>query len=139
GLITLTSVMLTVLNMIPAFLSQFVLDQVLAKKDTKMLTLGIIASIVISGWIGVVSWLRAYYMNFLSSRFDFAAGSAFMRKLLSLPFDFFATRHIGDFTRRLNELSRVRTLFTNHIVNTALNLLNLVFYGIVLFMYSPTV
>ena len=139
GMVLLTSLMLTVLQLVPAFLSQFIIDEVLANKDVQLLRLVLLATIAAAAMIGVMSWLRSYYISFVSSRFDFASVSAFMRKLFSLPYDFFATRHVGDFTRRLSELDRIRMFVTGSCIETLLHFLNLGVYGFVLFKYSPQV
>jgi subfamily B ATP-binding cassette protein HlyB/CyaB len=138
-LILVTSLMLTLLQMIPAFLSQFIIDSVLARGDLQLLLLAIVAAAVVTGMIGVISWLRSYYLAFVTARFDFAALSAFMRKLFSLPYDFFSTRHVGDFSRRIAEMQRVREFVTGKAVETVLSFLNLLVYGIALFKYNPTV
>jgi len=138
-LILAASLVLTALQMAPAFLSQFILDQVLAKQDTHLLFMVILAALVVAGMSGAVSWLRGYYISFVTARFDFAAMSAFMRKMVSLPYDFFATRHVGDFTRRLTELENVRNFVTGQLLITILSLWSLAAYSVVLFMYSPQV
>jgi len=139
ALILATSLVLTVFQMAPAFFSQFILDEVLAKQDTRLMVLVITAALIVAAMSGVVSWLRSYYLSFVTARFDFAAMSAFMRKLFSLPYDFFATRHVGDFTRRLAELERVQQFVTGQMIETVLNFWNIAVYAVVLFMYSPQV
>ncbi|MFI5349050.1 MAG: ABC transporter transmembrane domain-containing protein [Elusimicrobiota bacterium] len=139
GLIAALSLTLTALSTIPAFLSQFIIDEVLAKKDLDLLALGLLVVVGVTGMIGLMNWLRSYYVGFLNSRLGFASTSAFMRRLFSLPYDFFARRHVGDFTRRLAELETVRQFLTSELIGTALDFLNLFGYGIVLFYYSPQV
>ena len=139
GLIFATSFGLTVLSMVPAFLSQFIIDTVLGRRDTQLPALLVVAAVVVGALVAMMAWLRQYYLAFLSSRFDFRMTSAFMRKLYSLPYDFFATRHVGDFTRRLSELERVRSFLTRRFIGTILNFMNLVVYGVALFLYSTVV
>ena len=139
SLVFATSFGLTVLSMVPAFLSQFIIDYILARRDTQLLALLVVAAVVVGAVVGLMAWLRQYYLAFLGSRFDFRMTSAFMRKLYSLPYDFFATRHVGDFTRRLSELERVRRFLTRRFMGTVLNFMNLVVYGVALFLYSVVV
>lgn len=138
-LILAVSLLLTVLQMAPAFMSQFILDQVLATQDTHLLLMVLLTALVVAGMSAMVSWLRSYYIAFVTARFDFAAMSAFMRKMFSLPYEFFATRHVGDFTRRLSELETIRHFVTGELLTTILSLWSLVTYSVVLFMYSPQV
>jgi ATP-binding cassette subfamily B protein len=104
-----------------------------------LLALGLLVVLAANGMLGLLSWLRSYYTAFLSSRLAFASTSSFMRRLLSLPYDFFARRHVGDFTRRLAELDTVRQFLTSQLIGTLLDFLNLFAYGAVLFFYSPQV
>lgn len=136
GIVLALSMLITVLSMIPAFITQFIIDHVLAKKDPRMLAVGIIAALVLAGVLDVSRWLRNYYLAFLNSRIDLEAISGFMQKLYSLPYKFFATRHVGEFTRRISELERIRRFMTTEAVSTLLSFLNLFFYGTVLVLYS---
>lgn len=139
GIIFVTGLIMAGFSTIPAFVSQFIIDDVLTKKDTSLLAIGITAAFAVTIMVNATYWVQGYYISYLSSRFDFAAASSFMRKLLSLNYKFFATRHIGDFLHRLSEMQRVREFFTNDLISTVLSLLNLFFYGVVLFFYSPKV
>ena len=139
GLIAATSGALTLLSMLPAFLSQFVIDQVLGNADGRMLLVALFGMLVVQSASALLSWTRTYYIAFLSARFDFASSSAFWRRLLALPYDFFARRHIGDFTRRLGQLESIRRFVVHELIGTFLDLVNLVFYGAVLWLYSPAV
>ncbi len=139
GLILATSLMLTVLQIFPAFVFQFIIDQVLVKKDSHLLLLILAASALVMVMMAAVSWLRQYYLAFVTVRFDFAAVSAFMRKVFSLPYSFFATRHLGDFSRRLTELETIKDFVTERAIYTLLSFLNLAVYGIALFRYNTKV
>ncbi len=133
------SLALTVLGVVPAFLSQFILDEVLPKKDPRLLLLGIGAAFGVASVMTAIGWLRSYYLAFLASRFDLSSSSRFMRAIFSLPFSFFATRHVGDFSHRLSEMSRLRVFVTRDLMGLFLDSMNLVVYGTLLWMYSPSI
>lgn len=133
------SLALTVLGLVPAFLSQFILDQVLPRKDPNLLALGICVAFTVSVVMNAVNWLRSYYLAFLASRFDQSAASTFMRSMFALPFGFFANRHVGDFSHRLGEMSRLRDFVTSDLMGTFLEFMNLIVYGALLWHYSPSV
>lgn len=139
GLVFAISVVMSALTMVPAFLFQFIIDQVLARRDYQLLWASVLAGMALTLLIGVIEWMRGYYLAFLSSRFDFAAASAFVHKLMSLPYEFFTRRHVGDFSRRLAEMERVREFLISDIIQQVLALANLVIYGAVLVHYSPRI
>ncbi len=133
------SFILVVFSLFPPVLLQIILDEVLAKKDVRLLGTILAAGAVVLICQGILTWIRAYYVAFISAKIDFVAASAFLRKVFSLPYSFFATRHSGDFTRRLAELERVREFLTNYLMKTVLDIVTLGVYGAMLFYYSPTV
>jgi ATP-binding cassette, subfamily B, bacterial HlyB/CyaB len=139
ALVVACSIVLVMLSLFPPILSQIILDEVLSKKDINLLwfAMGIGVVIVISKALG--SWIRSYYLYFITSKFDFKTHSSFIRKMFSLPYSFFSTRHVGDFTRRLSEMERVRIFFTNTVVSILIDFTTLILYGVVLFTYSPVV
>jgi subfamily B ATP-binding cassette protein HlyB/CyaB len=139
GLILGCSLALTALSVVPAFLSQFIMDEVLPKKDPGMLAVGIGAAFTVSVVMNAVNWLRSYYLAFLASRFDLSSASKFMRALFALPYGFFTMRHVGDFNLRLSEMSRLREFVTGDLMGTLLDSMNLLIYGVLLWLYSPPV
>jgi ATP-binding cassette subfamily B protein len=139
ALILTCSIILVLFSLFPPILMQIVLDEVITKKDTSLLwfllgTLGVV-TVLQAG----MDWVRAYYINYVTIKFDFRALSSFLRKMFSLPYKFFAIRHVGDFTRRLSEMERLRSFLTGEMLETVLNLFTLLIYSVVLFIYSPLI
>jgi ABC-type bacteriocin/lantibiotic exporter with double-glycine peptidase domain len=136
-LVLATSFILVVFGFFPPLLSQIIIDEVLSKKDLKLLLLTLGVGTLIAFAVALCWWLRGYYIYFLTSKFDFRFASGFLRKLLSLQYAFFANRHVGDFTRRLSEMERMRIFITTTVLDTLLDLAVLGLYGVILFLYSP--
>ncbi len=136
GLILVSSITLTFLSLFSPLLSQVIIDDVLSRKDGRLLGIALVLIVIVVLMQNFIQWVREYYVHFLSMRFDFNATVIFLRKTFSLPYSFFAKHHIGDFTRRLSELERLRAYFTDNILNIALELFTLFIYGGVLFLYS---
>ena len=136
-LVLICSVILVLCSLFPPILMQIVMDEVIVKRDVSLLlfAVGTVATITIMQ--AGMTWIQSYYISFMTAKFDFRAMTSFLRKMFSLPYAFFANRHIGDFTRRLSEMERLRDFLTSHVLSTFLDLLTLVIYGVVLFIYSP--
>ncbi len=130
------SIFLVCISLAPPILTQTLLDDVIGTKDTDLL------KIILGGFFGFIifnqmmTWARAYYVNYISSKFDFLAKSSFVQKMLSLPYQYFATRHVGDFTRRLQEFEKVRSFITNTGITLLLNFFSLIIYFCALFLYN---
>ena len=139
SLVIACSLVLMVMSLFPPLLTQIMMDEVLSKKDGKLLLILLAGAAAVIVSQVLMNWIRSYYLSFIASKFDFKASSAFLRKTLSLPYGFLMQRHVGDFTRRLSEMDRLREFLTTHIVSSLLNVTTLGFYGIILALYSPTV
>jgi subfamily B ATP-binding cassette protein HlyB/CyaB len=139
SLILLCSLLLVVFSLFPPLLSQIILDEVISKKDKSLLVFSVGTVALIIALQTGMTWLRSYYIAYLTAKFDFNASSSFLRKMFTLPYSFFANRHIGDFTRRLSEMERLREFITSHVLTTFLDLLTLGVYAIILFSYSPLI
>ena len=133
------SLLLVCFSLISPLIVQTVLDDVLGKQDKSLLLAIIGGGCLVAVIQGILYWLRSYFLNYISSHYTFHATSAFLRKLFSLPYSFFHTRHVGDFIHRLNELDHVREFCSSTLIGLFLDLLSLfVFMGII-FSYSPSV
>lgn len=139
SLILFCSTVLVIMSFFPPLLMQIIIDEVLSKKDLRLLLVLLSVAAVVATCQAVVTWLRSYYIAYLTSKFDFRAASAFARKMFSLPYSFFATRHTGDFVHRLSEMERLREFITGSLLTTLLDLSTLGLFGLLLFSYSPTV
>ncbi|MBU6154806.1 MAG: ATP-binding cassette domain-containing protein [Bdellovibrionales bacterium] len=139
GIILGISIMMVFLSLLPAFLLQLIFDRVIAQQDYRLLFLVLGLGIIGSVSTAVLGYARSRYIIYVSSKFDFIALSSFFRKLFSLPYDFIASRHVGDFTRRLTEMERLRDFLTNHLVAIVLDLITLAVFAACLYAFNPKI
>jgi ATP-binding cassette, subfamily B, bacterial HlyB/CyaB len=133
------SLVMVVLGLLTPILSQIFLDDILVNRDENLLKIVLGVAIGLSFIQGFLGWARAYYSNFLAIKFSFRANSVFMRKMLSLNFKFFADRHVGDFTKRLSEMDKIRDFLLNTAEDLAVAFLSVAVYTAALLIYSPLV
>lgn len=126
-------------SLVPPVLLQMIMDHVLVTRDFALLYSLLAAVALITLLQSAMAWLRGYYVAYLTTKFDFRANTSFLRKMFSLPYSYFANHHVGDFTRRLSEMERLREFLTHNVLNTVLNFFTLVIYGIALACYSPLI
>jgi ATP-binding cassette, subfamily B, bacterial HlyB/CyaB len=133
------SVMIVGLGLFSPLLSQIFMDDILVRRDLDLLKLALAGGGLIAILGGLLSWSRVYYANYLATKFDFKAHSIFMKKMLSLDYKFFSDRHVGDFTKRLHEMEKIKSFLINSVEKIILSFLSVIIYSVALFMYSPTV
>jgi ABC-type bacteriocin/lantibiotic exporter with double-glycine peptidase domain len=130
------SSLFVLISLFPPMLNQFIFDEVLGKRDIGLLWKVLFGGLAVAALDGFMTWARAYYTEYIISKVDFKAKSAFLKKTLSLPYHFFSVRHVGDFTRRMQELEKVRSFMTTSVFGLVLSLLSIVIYFAVILLYS---
>ncbi len=136
GLAFLASVFMVLLSVLPPVITQNLLDDVLTTSDLDLFKYCFLALVGYTVFNAFMTWVRAFFLEFVAIRLDFLAKTAFLQRLMHLPYSFFATRHVGDFTRRLHEFQTVRSFLTEKSLSFGLSLVSLVIYLLVLFSYS---
>lgn len=125
-----------VLSLIPPFLNQYLFDEVLVNKDLSGLKLAVIAIFSVSLLETFSRWARGAYLQYFFAKFDFKSKSAFIRKMMTLPYSFFMVRHTGDFTRRIAEMEKIRHFLANTLMRTFLDMLSVSLGLFIVYMYS---
>jgi ATP-binding cassette, subfamily B, bacterial HlyB/CyaB len=128
-----------VISLAPPIITQMILDDVLINRNHGLLKILMIVSVGLLVVSSFVTWAQGYYFNHVMTKYNFRATTAFIQKMFSLPYQFFATRHVGDFTQRIGELSNLRAFITGTLFDVSMNLLTMSIYAVALFLLSPTV
>lgn len=119
-------------SLVPPVLSQVILDDILVQKNFDLFWIVLAVSLGTVLLNSLIQWAESYYYIFIINKFNFRATSVFVQKMLSLPYQFFASRHVGDFTQRLGEISQLRSFVTNTLFGTVLSLLMISIYVVAL-------
>ena len=136
GLALGASFLWVLISLFPPILSQIILDEVLAKRDQRLLAYALITALGVVILDSIVRWAKNYYINYLGTKITYKSHSVFLKKLMSLPYGYFANHHAGDFSQRLGELDKVRNFLTNTLLNLVSNFVFLVVYFAFLSLYS---
>lgn len=131
------SCLFVVVSLFPPFLNQFIFDEVLSKKELGLLGKVLIGGIIVAALDAFMTWARTYYTEYIAAKVDFKAKSAFLKKTMTLPYHYFSVRHVGDFTRRMQELESVRRFMTTGVFGLVLSLVSIFIYFGVILVYSP--
>ncbi|NMO18348.1 peptidase domain-containing ABC transporter [Pyxidicoccus fallax] len=137
--VLLTTVLLQGLALAQPFLIQGLVDKAVGGRDVTLLTaVGVGLGVLLVAQV-LVTVARGAGLFLLSSGYAVLLLAQFWKRLLSLPVSFFARRHRGDLLQRIEDHQRIRRILQGASVSVLLDLVMLVGYGVVLFLYDATV
>ena len=99
----------------------------------------LMAIAVTAFFAAAVTWLQGYILNRLSSKLAILFSSDFLWHILRLPIGFFLQRYAGDIAYRMTLNESVATTLTGPITATAINLILVIFYSIVMFYFDAMI
>ncbi|MDJ0732802.1 MAG: peptidase domain-containing ABC transporter [Nostocaceae cyanobacterium] len=130
------SVLLQLFGLITPLFTQIIFDQVLVHKSLSTLNVFIIGSLVFSIWRMALVGIRQYMLVNFSNRVDLTLVSGFVSHALSLPLQFFGSRHVGDIITRIQENRKVQAFLTRQAIGAWLDVLTAVVYVILMAYYN---
>ena len=85
---------------------------------------------------GALVWLRSYVLLRLGTRLSIVESSRFLWHVLRLPVEFFSQRSAGDISSRVALNTSVTQMLTGQVAATAIDLLLVVFYAVLMWLYD---
>jgi ATP-binding cassette subfamily B protein len=134
--IFMASVIVSVLGIAQPLFLQAIVDNVIVYQDKSLLNLMLFGMIMIAFFSTLTGALSTFIAAHVTAKLDLRMIAEFYKHVLSLPMKFFYSRKIGDITTRFDENSQIRAILTGSIVSTALNIIMLVVYTSMIFVYS---
>lgn len=121
--------------LVPVFSKVFVDNYLIGRMDgwIRPLLIGMAATAVVRG---VLTWLQQKYLLRLETHLSVTGSSTFFWHILRLPLEFFAQRHAGDISQRVEANDRVAQLLSGELATNAVNTVMLVFYLAVMSTYD---
>lgn len=129
----------TIINLIIPFLSQSLIDQGVSKKDLGFINLILLAQLVFVFSRTIIEFIRSWILLHISTRINISIMADFILKLMRMPLSFFDKKNTGDVLQRIADHDRIEQLLTSHSLNTVFSLLNLIVFGVVLWIYSAKI
>ena len=117
---------------------QLVIDKVLQHKSYSTLVVVVAALVLLAFFSAVLSYMRQYLLQHTANRIDVELGAKLFSHLLHLPISYFESRAAGVIVTRARELRSIRAFLTGQALLTFIDLLFIVIYLGVLFLYSTT-
>ncbi|MEG6523049.1 NHLP family bacteriocin export ABC transporter peptidase/permease/ATPase subunit [Desulfotomaculum sp. 1211_IL3151] len=120
---------------IPIFSKIFVDDILLANKQNWLVPLlwGMAITAILRG---ILTWFREYYLLRLETKIALSTSGQFLWHVLRLPIEFFNQRFAGDISSRMQSNDKVAKVLSGELATTALSLITIVFYFILMLQYN---
>jgi ATP-binding cassette subfamily B protein len=126
----------SLLQLIFPFLTQAIVDFGINNQDIDFITLILIAQLALFAGRTSVEFIRSWILLHVSTRINISLISDFLIKMMKLPIGFFDTKMIGDILQRIGDHRRIENFLTTSTLNILFSLINLVIFGIVLWIYD---
>jgi ATP-binding cassette subfamily B protein len=102
------AVLMTVLGLSTSYFIQHLVDNVLARNETRLLNalgIGMVLVLVFKVLFGA---LRQYLLAHVSRKVDLGLVAGYARHILGLPLNFFEMRRVGEILSRVNDAAKLR-------------------------------
>ncbi len=134
--VILASFTMQILGLFSPMMIQVVIDKVLVHNSYTTLDVLAVGLLLIAVFETMMSMARTYLFSHTTSRIDVMLGARLFKHLFSLPYRYFEARRVGDTIARVRELENIRTFLTGAPLTSVLDVLFIVVYIVVMFLYS---
>lgn len=126
------SAALTLLGLLPAFLTAYIVDRVLPGRGEDTLLVLAVSLVAYTVSHGLMTLARAELLLWLQTRMDWSMMGTFLRHLMSLPYKFFQLRTGGDLLVRVSSMTYVRDAVSSQLLAVLLDVALLGVYLVVI-------
>ena len=128
---------LSLLALSPILIWRVLLDQVLYYDAMATLAVVCIVMALLVAFETGFGYLRRYLLLHISRRLDAKLTTYMFDKVLQLPVDFFERNPVGEVSRDMAEINKIRNFLVGGLLGTVLDGLVLVVFLPVMFFFSP--
>lgn len=126
----------SVLQIIPPFLSQAVVDQGINAKDTDVILYILFAQFFFFISTLSIEYVRSWILIHINYRIDISLIADFLVKLTAMPLQFFDSRLTGDILQRIGDHGRIKNFLLSNSVSILFSIINFLMYFAVLACYN---
>ncbi len=135
--IAITVLLLTVLGLASPIFFQLIVDKVLVHESYSTLYVLTAGIIIVIFFESIFGFLRQYLILGATNKIDMRITRRTFSHLLSLPIEFFESSSAGVIVRHMQQVEQIRQFLTGSLFMTLLELLGLLVFVPLLFLYSP--
>ena len=135
--ITIGSIVLSVLAILPPLLVMVVVDKVVTYQSYSTLLMIVLMLAVATVYETYLGFVRRQLMLVVATRLDAKLSLHVFKRLLGLPIDFFERTQTGAIMYQIGQVSKIRDFLTGRLLTTLLDSITLLVLLPVLFWLSP--
>ena len=135
--IGIAAALLSLLAVAPIMFWRLLIDRVLYYNSLSTLAVLCVSMLILIGFETAFGYLRRYLVLHVTQRMDAKLSTYMFDKVINLPIDFFERNSIGEITRDMNEMHKVRTFLTGQLFGSVLDASVLLVFLPIMFAFSP--
>jgi NHLM bacteriocin system ABC transporter peptidase/ATP-binding protein len=134
--VVLASLALVVPGIVIPIFSQIFVDQYLVQGSQSIIRPLLIGMLLTAFLRAALTWLQVHYLLGLQTKLSIGMSSTLFWHALRLPIEFYGQRYAGEVGDRVTVNDRIAQLLSGQVATTALNVLTVLFYVVVMFQYD---
>jgi NHLM bacteriocin system ABC transporter peptidase/ATP-binding protein len=134
--VVLASLALVVPGIVIPIFSQIFVDQYLVQGSQSIIRPLLIGMLLTALLRAALTWLQQRYLLRLQTKLAVGMSSTLFWHTLRLPLEFYDQRYAGEVGTRVTVNDRIAQLLSGQVATTALNVLTVLFYVVVMFQYD---
>ncbi len=134
--VVLASLALVVPGIVIPIFSQIFVDQYLVQ-GSRDIILPLLGGMALTALLRAgLTWLQQHYLLGLQTKLSISMSSKLFWHALRLPMEFYGQRYAGEVGSRVTINDRIAQLLSGQVATTALNLITVLFYVVVMLQYD---
>ena len=134
--VVLASLGLVVPGIVIPIFSQIFVDQYLVQGSQEIIFPLLIGMLLTAFLRAALTWLQLHYLLGLQTKLAISMSSTLFWHTLRLPIEFYGQRYAGEVGSRVTINDRIAQLLSGQVATTALNVITVLFYVVVMFQYD---
>lgn len=136
--VLLAAFTLQLLGLVSPLIMQVIIDKVLMHKGFTTLKVLMIGLLIIIVFEMILNISKNYVFSHTTNRIDVILSARLFDHLFKLPLRYFEVRRVGDTIARVREVENIRRFLTGTPLTSILDILFLIVYIVVMFLYSTS-
>lgn len=99
----LVGLLLTVLMIVPPYMTKLLIDQVYPNQDQSLLYVVVIATALFAIFSDLIAQVKDYFVHFLNMRLSLGTNFEFYRHLSTMDISFYSNRKVGEISARARD------------------------------------
>lgn len=136
--IILASLLLSVVGILSSTFSKVLMDEIIPYQLKKSLYIFLIVFGIVALLQNLLSAFRTQIILFLSRKVDIPLLLGYYNHIIHLPYEFFASRRVGDIITRFQDAMTIKEIFTSVSISLILDVSLAIITGIILLNLNST-